>query len=88
VCLCATFGTKAGEVPGKRVACAEFVGFLTDIVVTKPLGKETRQVDGSLDRHTKLQPHVTQSSRPNQIELPFAKHDVTARGMFISPNQV
>jgi hypothetical protein len=60
-------------VSGKRVACAEFVGFLTDFVVTKPLGKETRQVDGSLDRHTKL---------------PFAKHDVTARGMFISPNQV
>jgi hypothetical protein len=88
VSLCATFGTKGRVVAGKRVARAGFVVFLTDIVVTKPRGKETRQVDGSLDRHTKLQSQVTQSSRPNRIQIRFAKHDVIARGMFMLLNQV
>jgi len=90
-------------VLGKAVArhtSAEFVAFLTDIVVNQPRGKEihviadnlsahkTGQVEAFLQRHPNVHLHFTPtySSWLNQVELWFAKieRDVIARGVFTS----
>jgi transposase len=101
--LYAAFNTRTGEVLGKtasRHTSAEFVAFLTDIVVNQPRGKEihviadnlsahkTGQVQTFLDEHPKVHLHFTPtySSWLNQVELWFAKieRDVIARGVFSS----
>src|SRR5437588_7531785 len=101
--LYAAFNTKTGEVLGKtaeRQTSAEFIAFLTDIVVNQRKGKEihviadnlsahkTKQVDAFLAEHRNVHLHFTPtySSWLNQIELWFAKieRDVIARGMFTS----
>jgi transposase len=97
------FNTKTGEVLEKtaeRHPSAEFVAFLTDIVISQPRGKEihviadnlsahkSKQVKESLAAHPKVRLHFTPtySSWLNQVELWFGKieHDVTARGVFAS----
>jgi transposase len=101
--LYAAFNTKTGEVLGKtaeRHTSAEFVAFLTDIVVNQPRGKEihviadnlsahkTKRVDAFLAEHHNVHLHFTPtySSWLNQVELWFAKieRDVIARGVFTS----
>ena len=101
--LYAAFNTKTGEVLGKtapRHTSAEFVAFLTDIVVNQPRGKEihviadnlsahkTKAVEQFLSDHPKVHLHFTPtySSWLNQVELWFAKieRDVIARGVFTS----
>lgn len=101
--LYAAFNTKTGEVLGKtatRHTSAEFVAFLTDIVVNQPQDKEihviadnlsahkTKQVDAFLATHPKVHLHFTPtySSWLNQVELWFSKieRDVIARGVFTS----
>jgi transposase len=101
--LYAAFNTKTGEVLGKTAArhtSAEFVAFLTDIVVNQPRGKEihviadnlsahkTKQVKEFLETHPKVHLHFTPtySSWLNQVELWFSKieRDVIARGVFTS----
>jgi transposase len=101
--LYAAFNTKTGEVLGKTAArhtSAEFVAFLTDIVVNQPRGKEihviadnlsahkTKLVEQFLADHPKVHLHFTPtySSWLNQVELWFAKieRDVIARGVFTS----
>src|SRR5580765_3795962 len=101
--LYAAFNTKTGEVLGKtaeRHTSAEFVAFLTDIVVNQPRGKEihviadnlsahkTQRVDEFLAVHSNVHLHFTPtySSWLNQVELWFAKieRDVLARGIFDS----
>ena len=101
--LYAAFNTKTGEVLGKtadRHTSAEFVAFLTDIVVNQPNGKEihvivdnlsahkTKLVDEFLKGHANVHLHFipTYSSWLNQVELWFAKieRDVIARGVFTS----
>lgn len=101
--LYAAFNTKTGEVLGKtaeRHTSAEFVAFLTDIVVNQPKGKEihviadnlsahkTKRVDAFLTEHRNVHLHFTPtySSWLNQVELWFAKieRDVIARGVFTS----
>ena len=101
--LYAAFNTKTGEVLGKtaeRHTSAEFVAFLTDIVVNQPRGKEihviadnlsahkTKRVDEFLAAHANVHLHFTPtySSWLNQVELWFAKieRDVIARGVFTS----
>ena len=101
--LYAAFNTKTGEVLGKTAArhtSAEFVAFLTDIVIDQPRGKEihviadnlsankSRPVTDFLAMHPKVHLHFTPtySSWLNQIELWFAKieRDVIARGVFTS----
>jgi transposase len=101
--LYAAFNTKTGEVLGKTAArhtSAEFVAFLTDIVVNQPRGKEihviadnlsahkTGQVKEFLEAHPKVHMHFTPtySSWLNQVELWFSKieRDVIARGVFTS----
>src|SRR5438093_5264954 len=101
--LYAAFNTKTGEVLGKtaqRHTSAEFVAFLTDIVVNQPCGKEihviadnlyahkTKRVDEFLAAHGNVHLHFTPtySSWLNQVELWFAKieRDVIARGVFTS----
>jgi transposase len=101
--LYAAFNTKTGEVLGKTAArhtSAEFVAFLTDIVVNQPRGKEihviadnlsahkTGQVKEFLEAHPKVHLHFTPtySSWLNQVELWFSKieRDVIARGVFSS----
>jgi transposase len=101
--LYAAFNTKTGEVLGKTAArhtSAEFVAFLTDIVVNQPRGKEihviadnlsahkTGQVREFLEDHPKVHLHFTPtySSWLNQVELWFSKieRDVIARGVFTS----
>jgi len=101
--LYAAFNTKTGEVLGKTAArhtSAEFVAFLTDIVVNQPKGKEihviadnlsahkTKRVDEFLTEHRNVHLHFTPtySSWLNQVELWFAKieRDVIARGVFTS----
>ena len=103
VSLYAAFNTKTGEVLGKtaeRHTSAEFVAFLTDIVVNQPRGKEihviadnlsahkTKRVDEFLSAHANVHLHFTPtySSWLNQVELWFAKiqRDVIARGVFTS----
>ncbi len=101
--LYAAFNTKTGEVLGKTAArhtSAEFVAFLTDIVVNQPRGKEihviadnlsahkTAKVKEFLEAHPKVHLHFTPtySSWLNQVELWFSKieRDVIARGVFTS----
>jgi transposase len=101
--LYAAFNTKTGEVLGKtasRHTSAEFVAFLTDLVVNQPRGKEihliadnlsahkTAQVDAFLEAHPSVHLHYTPtySSWLNQVELWFGKieRDVIARGVFTS----
>jgi transposase len=101
--LYAAFNTKTGEVLGKTAArhtSAEFVAFLTDIVVNQPRGKEihviadnlsahkTGQVKDFLAAHRNVHLHFTPtySSWLNQVELWFSKieRDVIARGVFTS----
>ena len=101
--LYAAFNTKTGEVLGKtavRHTSAEFVAFLTDIVVNQPRGKEihviadnlsahkTQRVDAFLADHVNVHLHFTPtySSWLNQVELWFGKieRDVIARGVFTS----
>jgi transposase len=101
--LYAAFNTKTGEVLGKtapRHTSAEFVAFLTDLVVHQPRGKEIHVIADNLSAHKapavaeflKSHPRVhlhftpTYSSWLNQVELWFAKieRDVIARGVFTS----
>jgi transposase len=101
--LYAAFNTKTGEVLGKtavRHTSAEFVAFLTDIVVHQPRGKEIHVIADNLSAHTTAlvqeflakHPKVTIDFTPtysswlNQVELWFAKieRDVIARGVFTS----
>lgn len=101
--LYAAFNTRTGEVLGKTAArhtSAEFVAFLTDLVVNQPRGKEihviadnlsahkTGLVEKFLTAHPKVHLHFTPtySSWLNQVELWFAKieRDVIARGIFTS----
>ena len=101
--LYAAFNTKTGEVLGKtaeRHTSAEFVAFLTDIVVNQPRRKEihvivdnlsahkTKRVEEFLEQHPNVHLHFTPtySSWLNQVELWFAKieRDVIARGVFTS----
>lgn len=101
--LYAAFNTKTGEVLGKtaeRHTSAEFVAFLTDIVVNQPRRKEihvivdnlsahkTKRVEEFLQQHPNVHLHFTPtySSWLNQVELWFAKieRDVIARGVFTS----
>src|SRR6201988_2967890 len=101
--LYAAFNTKTGEVLGRTAArhtSAEFVAFLSDIVVNQPAAKEihviadnlsahkTKRVTEFLDRHPNVHLHFTPtySSWLNQVELWFAKieRDVIARGVFTS----
>ena len=101
--LYAAFNTKTGEVLGKtapRHTSAEFVAFLTDIVINQPRGKEihviadnlsahkTKRVEQFLTDHPNVHLHFTPtySSWLNQVELWFAKieRDVIARGVFTS----
>jgi transposase len=101
--LYAAFNTRTGEVLGKtapRHTSAEFVAFLTDLVVNQPRGKEihviadnlsthkTEHVAKFLEAHPNVQMHFTPtySSWLNQVELWFGKieRDVIARGVFTS----
>src|SRR5438105_2771358 len=101
--LYAAFNTQSGEVLGKtaeRHTSAEFVAFLTDIVINQPRGNEihviadnlsahkTKRVDEFLATHGNVHLHFTPtySSWLNQVELWFAKieRDVIARGVFTS----
>ena len=101
--LYAAFNTKTGEVLGKtaeRHTSAEFVAFLTYIVVNQPRGKEIHVVADNLSAHKSqtvkdflfMHPKVhlhftpTYSSWLNQVELWFGKieRDVIARGVFTS----
>jgi transposase len=101
--LYAAFNTRTGEVLGKTAArhtSAEFVAFLTDLVVNQPAGKEIHVIADNLSAHKTGQvaeflvahPNVhlhftpTYSSWLNQVELWFGKieRDVIARGVFTS----
>lgn len=101
--LYAAFNTKTGEVFGKTAArhtSAEFVAFLTDIVVNQRRGKEIHVIADNLSAHkTKLvtdflaeHPTVhlhytpTYSSWLNQVENWFARiqRHVITRGVFTS----
>jgi transposase len=101
--LYAAFNTQTGEVLGKttsRHTSAEFVAFLTDIVLNQPRGQEihviadnlsshkTEQVKTFLAEHPNVQLHFTPtySSWLNQVELWFGRieRDVIARGVFTS----
>lgn len=101
--LYAAFNTKTGEVLGKtaeRHTSAQFVAFLTDIVIGQPKHQEihviadnlsahkTQRVDAFLTEHPNVHLHFTPtySSWLNQVELWFAKieRDVIARGIFTS----
>ena len=105
--LYAAFNTKTGGILGKtadRHTSAEFVAFLTDIVVSQPKNKEihviadnlsahkTKRVEEFLDQHPNVRLHFipTYSSWLNQVELWFAKieRDVIARGIFTSVNDL
>jgi transposase len=101
--LYAAFNTRTGEVLGKtaqRHTSAEFVAFLTDILLHQPRGKEihviadnlsahkTQQVQKFLQQHPNVHLHYTPtySSWLNQVELWFGtiERDVIARGVFTS----
>jgi transposase len=101
--LYAAFNTKTGEVLGKtaeRHTSAEFVAFLTDLLINQPRGREihviadnlsahkTKRVETFLDQHPNVHLHFTPtySSWLNQVELWFGKieRDVIARGVFTS----
>src|SRR5712672_3321381 len=97
--LYAAFNTKTAEVLGKTAArhtSAEFVAFLTDIVINQPRGKEIHVIGDNLSahksgpvkdflaQHPKVHLHftATYSSWLNQVQLWFGKieHDIIARG--------
>src|SRR5579863_4923599 len=101
--LYAAFNTKTGEVLGKtaeRHTSAEFIAFLTDIVINQPRGKEihviadnfsahkSQPVKEFLEAHPKVHLHFTPtySSWLNQVELWFARieREVIERGVFTS----
>ena len=101
--LYAALNTKTGEVLGKtaeRHTSAEFVAFLTDIVINQPRGKEihviadnlsahkSQTVRDFLEAHPRVHLHFTPtySSWLKQVELWFGKieRDVIARGVFNS----
>ena len=101
--LYAAFNTQTGEVLGKtaeRHTSAEFVAFLTDIVINLPRGKEIHVIADNLsahksapvkeflEAHPKVHLHFTPtySSWLNQVELRFGKieRDVIARDVFTS----
>src|SRR6202166_5110084 len=101
--LYAALDVKTGKVQGKtavRHTSAEFVAFLTDIVINQPRGKEIHVIADNLSAHKSqtvkdflaLHPKVhlhftpTYSSWLNQVELWFGKieRDVIARGVFTS----
>lgn len=101
--LYAAFNTQTGEVLGRTArqhTSAEFVAFLTDLVVNQPRRKEihviadnlsthkTELVQAFLAEHPTVHLHFTPtySSWLNQVELWFAKieRDVIARGVFTS----
>ena len=101
--LYTAFNTKTGEVLGKTAArhtSAEFVAFLTEIVLNQSRRKEihviadnlsthkTEPVQEFLAQHPNVHLHFTPtySSWLNQVELWFAKieRDVIARGIFTS----
>ena len=101
--LYAAFNTKTAKVLGKTAArhtSAEFVAFLTDLVVNQARGKmihviadnhsahKTDLVEEFLAAHPKVHLHFTPtySSWLNRVELWFAKieRDVIARGVFTS----
>jgi transposase len=101
--LYAAFNTKTGEVLGKtaeRHTSAEFVAFLSDIVIHQGRGKEIHVIADNLSAHKSqlvkdfleaypnLHLHFTPtySSWLNQVELWFGKieRDVIARGVFTS----
>src|ERR1700728_3110390 len=101
--LYAAFNTQTGEVLGKtaeRHTSAEFVAFLTDIVIHQPRGKEIHVIADNLsahksapvkeflEAHPKVHLHFTPtySSWLNQVELWFSKieREVIARGVFTS----
>jgi transposase len=101
--LYAAFNTKTGEALGKSAArhtSAEFVAFLTDIVVNQPRGKEIHVIADNLSAHKsvpvkdfltahpKVRLHFTStySAWLNQVELWFGKieRDVVAHGVFTS----
>src|ERR1700681_4279409 len=101
--LYAAFNTKTGEVLGKtaeRHTSAEFVAFLTDIMINQPRDKEihviadnlsahkSQTVKEFLEAHPQVHMHFTPtySSWLNQVELWFGKieRDVIARGVFTS----
>ena len=101
--LYAAFNTQTGEVLGKtapRHTSAEFVAFLTDIVINQPRGKEIHVIADNLSAHKSeavkaflgAHPNVhlhftpTYSSWLNQVEMWFGKieRDVIARGVFTS----
>jgi transposase len=88
--LYAAFNTKTGKVLGKtaeRHTSAEFVAFLTDLVINQPRGKEihviadnlsahkSQHVRDFLAAHPKVRLHFTPtySSWLNQVELWFGK---------------
>jgi transposase len=90
----------AGCDGAERHTSAEFVAFLTDIVINQPRGKEIHVIADNLsahksapvkeflEAHPKVHLHFTPtySSWLNQVELWFGKieRDVIARGVFTS----
>jgi transposase len=99
--LYAAFNTQSGEVLGKTAArhtSAEFVAFLTDIVINQPRGKEIHVIADNLSAHKsapvkdflaahpKVHLHFTPTYSLNQVELWFCKieRDLIARGVFSS----
>ncbi len=67
--LYAAFNTKTGEVLGKtaeRHTSAEFVAFLTDIVINQPRGKEIHVIADNLSAH-KSGPSKTSSKRTRRF---------------------
>ena len=101
--LDAAFNTKTGEVVGKpasRHTSAEFVAFLTDLVVSQPRGRESPVIADHLSAHktprgTEFLPTPAQgqlhctppySSWLNQVDRWVAtiERAVIARGLFPS----
>jgi transposase len=101
--LYAALDTRDGRVLGRTAArhtTEEFVGFLEDIVVSQPAGREIHIIADNLSAHKTAKvtdfltahPNVTMHYTPtysswlNQVELWFSKlkRDVLARGIFTS----
>lgn len=101
--LYAALNTKTGEVLGQTAArhtSAEFVAFLSDLVISQPSEQEihiiadnlsahkTKSVAVFLETHPNVHMHFTPtySSWLNQVELWFSKinRDVISRGIFTS----
>jgi DDE superfamily endonuclease len=71
--LYAAFNTKTGEVPGRTAArhtSAEFVAFLTDILVNQPHGKEIHVIADNLSTHKTGQVRTFLAAHPN-VHLHF-----------------